>query len=55
MTHHTPSQDSPRYQRPEWDIDLLITAPEAWLERRHWRSHVIGRPYREGRLLDGAL
>jgi predicted nucleotidyltransferase len=71
------------------DIDLLITAPDAWLEqhhrfevindlwgrfaqadvsldlllysqreceeRRHWRSHVIGRAYREGRLLDGAL
>ena len=74
---------------PESDIDLLITAPDAWLEghhrfevlnklwdelaqadvsldlllysqkecveRRHWRSHVIGRAYREGRLLDGAL
>jgi predicted nucleotidyltransferase len=74
---------------PESDIDLLITAPDAWLEAhhrfevlnhlwdelaqadvsldlllysqqecqepRHWRSHVIGRAYREGRLLDGAL
>jgi predicted nucleotidyltransferase len=74
---------------PESDIDLLITAPDAWLEghhrfevlnqlwdelaqadvsldlllysqqecqeRRHWRSDVIGRAYREGRLLDGAL
>ena len=74
---------------PESDIDLLITAPDAWMEghhrfevlnelweqlaqadvsldlllysqreceeRRHWRSHVIGRAYREGRLLDGAL
>ncbi len=74
---------------PESDIDLLITAPDAWLEghhrfevlnelwaqlaqadvsldlllysqreceeRRHWRSHVFGRAYREGRLLDGAL
>ena len=74
---------------PESDINLLITAPDAWLEghhrfevlnelwaqlaqadvsldlllysqqqceeRRHWRSHVIGRAYREGRLLDGAL
>ncbi len=40
---------------PESDIDLLITAPDAWLERRHWRSHVIGRAYWEGRLLDGAL
>jgi predicted nucleotidyltransferase len=71
------------------DIDLLITAPDAWLEhhhrfevlndlwgqlaqvdvsldlllysqreceeRRHWRSHVIGRAYQEGLLLDGAL
>ena len=68
---------------PESDIDLLITAPDAWIEghhrfevlnqlsddlaqadvtldlllysqqecqeRRHWRSHVIGRAYREGR------
>ncbi len=74
---------------PDSDIDLLITAPDAWLEqrnrfdvlnhlwgqlaqadvsldlllysqrecdeRRHWRSHVIGRAYREGRLLDGAV
>ena len=74
---------------PESDIDLLITAPDAWLEgrnrfevlnqlwallacadvsldlllysereceeRRQWRSHVIGRAFREGRLLDGAL
>ena len=74
---------------PESDIDLLITAPDAWLEgrnrfevlnqlwallacadvsldlllysereceeRREWRSHVIGRAFREGRLLDGAL
>jgi len=40
---------------PESDIDLLITAPDAWLEGHHWRSHVIGRAYREGRLLDGAL
>ncbi|MBC1260004.1 nucleotidyltransferase domain-containing protein [Synechococcus sp. BSF8S] len=74
---------------PDSDIDLLITAPDAWLEgrnrfevlnhlwgllaradvsldlllysereceeRRQWRSHVIGRALREGRLLDGAL
>ncbi|MEA5416758.1 nucleotidyltransferase domain-containing protein [Synechococcus sp. BA-132 BA5] len=74
---------------PESDIDLLITAPDAWLEgrnrfevlnqlwgllaqadvsldlllysereceeRRQWRTHVIGRAFREGRLLDGAL
>lgn len=74
---------------PHSDIDLLITAPDAWLEgrnrfevlnplwgllaradvsldlllysereceeRRQWRSHVIGRAFREGRLLDGAL
>ena len=71
---------------PDSDIDLLITAPNSWLqdhqrfevlnaiwdqltqadvsldlllysqrecdERRHWRSHVIGRAYREGRLID---
>ncbi len=74
---------------PESDIDLLITAPDAWLEvrnrfevlnqlwgllaradvslalllysrqecqqRRNWRSHVIGRALREGRLIDGAV
>ncbi|MBM5818288.1 MAG: nucleotidyltransferase domain-containing protein [Cyanobacteria bacterium K_Offshore_surface_m2_239] len=74
---------------PDSDIDLLITAPDAWLEgrnrfevlnqlwgrlaradvsldlllyserecgeRRQWRSHVISRALREGRLLDGAL
>lgn len=74
---------------PESDIDLLITAPDDWLEhhprfhvlgdlwgelaqadvsldlllysrseceeRRHWLNHVIGRAYREGVLLDGAL
>lgn len=74
---------------PESDIDLLITAPDAWLEgrnrfevlnqlwgllaradvsldlllyserecaeRRQWRTHVIGRAFREGRLLNGAL
>ena len=71
---------------PDSDIDLLITAPNSWLqehqrfevlnalwdqltqadvsldlllysqsecdERRHWLSHVIGRAYREGRLID---
>lgn len=70
---------------PDSDIDLLITAPDSWLEshhrfevlnalwdqlaqadvsldlllysqseceaRCHWRSHVIGRAYREGKLL----
>ena len=74
---------------PDSDIDLLITAPDDWIEhhhrfhvlgdlwgqlaqadvsldlllyshseceeRRHWLSHVIGRAYREGVLLDGAL
>jgi len=74
---------------PDSDIDLLITAPDSWLQthhrfevlnqlwdrlaqadvsidlllyyqseceaRRHWRSHVIGRAYREGQLLDGAV
>ena len=74
---------------PDSDIDLLITAPDPWLERhhrfevlnalwdqlaqddisldlllysesecearRHWRSHVIGRAYREGKLLHGPL
>jgi predicted nucleotidyltransferase len=74
---------------PDSDIDLLITAPDTWLEshhrfevlnalwdqlaqadvsldlllysqseceaRCHWRSHVIGRAYREGKLLHGPL
>jgi predicted nucleotidyltransferase len=74
---------------PESDIDLLITAPDSWLEERNrfevlnqlwgllaradvsldlllysrleceqhrnWRSHVIGRALREGRLIDGAF
>jgi predicted nucleotidyltransferase len=74
---------------PDSDIDLLITAPDSWLEhhhrfavlndlwdqlaqadvsldlllysqseceaRRHWRSHVIGRAYREGKLLNGPI
>ena len=69
---------------PDSDIDLLITAPDSWLEshhrfevlnalwnqlaqadvsldlllysqseceaRRHWRSHVIGRADREGKV-----
>ncbi|MFZ9567204.1 MAG: nucleotidyltransferase domain-containing protein [Vulcanococcus sp.] len=71
------------------DLDLLITAPDSWIEthhrfevlntlwdqlaqsdvsldlllysrsecevRCHWRSHVIGRAYREGKLLNGSL
>lgn len=74
---------------PDSDINLLITAPDSWLEhhhrfavlndlweqlaqadvsldllryseseceaRRHWRSHVIGRAYREGKLLNGPI
>jgi predicted nucleotidyltransferase len=74
---------------PDSDIDLLITAPDDWMQRHHrfqvlgdlwgdlaqadvsldlllysrseyearrdWLSHVIGRAYREGVLLDGAL
>jgi predicted nucleotidyltransferase len=74
---------------PDSDIDLLITAPDDWVQRHHrfqvladlwdqlsqadvsldlllysrseceqrcrWMSHVIGRAYREGVLLDGAL
>ena len=74
---------------PDSDIDLLITAPDRWLESHHrfevlnalwdqlaqadvsldlllysqsecearcnWRSHVIGRAYREGKLLHGPL
>jgi uncharacterized protein len=73
---------------PDSDIDLLITADDAWLAthdrfqvlndlwdrlsrhdvsldlllyshseveaRKNWKTHVIGRAYRQGRLLHGA-
>ena len=36
-------------------LDLLLFSEEEVAERRHWHSHVIGRAYREGVLLDGAV
>ncbi|MCP9793360.1 nucleotidyltransferase domain-containing protein [Vulcanococcus limneticus Candia 3F8] len=36
-------------------LDLLLYSQSECEARRHWRSHVIGRAYREGMLLDGTL
>ena len=36
-------------------LDLLLYSHSECEARRHWRSHVIGRAYREGKLLHGAL
>jgi hypothetical protein len=33
-------------------LDLLLYSQSECDERRHWRSHVIGHAYREGRLID---
>lgn len=41
--------------RADVSLDLLLYSRQECEGRRHWRSHVIGRAYREGRLLDGAL
>ena len=38
---------------PDSDIDLLLYSHSECEARRHWRSHVIGRAYREGTLLHG--
>ena len=35
-------------------LDLLLYSRSECEERQHWLSHVIGRAYREGVLLDGA-
>lgn len=37
---------------PDSDIELLLYSQSECDERRHWRSHGIGRAYREGRLID---
>jgi hypothetical protein len=54
---HTPARMAPCHSTPR-----RLRVPqrdhrqaEARLEGLHWRSCVIGRAYREGRLLDGAL
>ena len=36
-------------------LDLLLYSRSEVEARRDWQSHVIGRAYREGLLLDGAL
>ena len=36
-------------------LDLLLYSRSECEERQHWLSHVIGRAYREGVLLRGAL
>jgi predicted nucleotidyltransferase len=36
-------------------LDLLLYSERECEERRQWRTHVIGRAFREGRLLEGAL
>jgi hypothetical protein len=36
-------------------LDLLLYSQSECEARRHWRSHVIGRAYREGKLLHGPL
>ena len=36
-------------------LDLLLYSRSEVEARRDWKSHVIGRAYREGLLLDGAL
>jgi predicted nucleotidyltransferase len=33
-------------------LDLLLSSQSECAARRHWRSHVIGRACREGRLVD---
>ncbi len=41
--------------RADVSLDLLLYSERECEERRQWRSHVIGRAFREGLLLDGAL
>ncbi len=41
--------------RADASLDLLLYSERECEERRQWRSHVIGRAFREGLLLDGAL
>ena len=36
-------------------LDLLLYSQSECEARCHWRSHVIGRAYREGKLLHGPL
>ncbi len=44
-----------RLAQADVSLDLLLYSRSECEERQHWRSHVIGRAYREGRLLHGAL
>lgn len=36
-------------------LDLLLYSRHECEQRSHWRSHVIGRAFREGRLIDDAI
>lgn len=40
--------------QPDVSLDLLLYSKSECEERRDWLSHVIGRAYREGVLLNGA-
>ncbi len=44
-----------RLAQADVSLDLLLCSRSECEERQDWRSHVIGRAYREGRLLHGAL
>lgn len=39
--------------QPDVSLDLLLYSQSECQERRDWLSHVIGRAYREGMLLNG--
>jgi len=41
--------------RADVSLDLLLYSRQECDQRRNWRSHVIGRALREGRLIDGAV
>lgn len=41
--------------RADVSLDLLLYSRQECEQRRNWRSHVIGRALREGRLIDGAV
>jgi len=41
--------------RADVSLDLLLYSRQECDQRRNWRSHVIGRVLREGRLIDGAV
>lgn len=44
-----------RLAQADVSLDLLLYSKRECEERRQWRSHVIGRAFRDGWLLDGAV